>query len=131
MKATLQRKSTSTSNSVAGPFFQPKPERTAGDVETSESREPTFFHSSQVEVADGTLPIQPTRARSAFETRENGHIPFFQQTRGTAIQTETEEHHADTLPVRRKPIFESEEDVDNKLFSLVLRALFTNRLHFP
>lgn len=115
MKATLQRKSTSTSNSVAGPFFQPKPERTAGDVETSESREPTFFHSSQVEVADGTPPIQPTRARSAFETRENGHIPFFQQTRGTAIQTETEEHNSDTLPVRRKPIFESEEDVQFRL----------------
>jgi phage-related protein len=115
MKATLQRKSTSTSNSVAGPFFQPKPERTTGDVETSESREPTFFHSSQVEAADGTPPIQPTRARSAFETRENGHIPFFQQTRGTAIQTETEEHHADTLPVRRKPIFESEEDVQFRL----------------
>ncbi|HNP83884.1 MAG TPA: DUF4157 domain-containing protein [Nitrospira sp.] len=115
MKATLQRKSTSTSSSVAGPFFQPKPERTTGDVETSESRESTFFHSSQVEAADGTSPIQPTRAKSAFETRENGHTPFFHQSRGTAIQTETEEHHADTLPVRRKPIFESEEDVQFRL----------------
>lgn len=113
MKAAPQRKSTSTSSSVAGPFFQPKPERTAGDVEISEFRQPTFFHSSQADAAAGTSLLQPKRAISEAETRESGHFPFFQQVRGTAIQTE--EHNSDTLPVRRKPIFESEEDVQFRL----------------
>ncbi|MCX7099068.1 MAG: DUF4157 domain-containing protein [Methylococcales bacterium] len=119
MKATPQRKSTSTSNSVAGPFFQPKPERTTGDVETTEFRQPTFFHSSQADAAGGTSLIQPKRAKSGFETLESGHTPFFQHARVPAIQTEkqeqTEEQNSETLPVLRNPIFESEKNVQFRL----------------
>lgn len=82
MKATLQRKSTSTSSSVAGPFFQPKPERTTGDVETSESREPTFFHSSQVEAAEGPPPIQPQLPNLRLKHQRTVTLRFFSRLAG-------------------------------------------------
>ncbi|MCW5599988.1 DUF4157 domain-containing protein [Nitrosomonas sp.] len=114
MKAAPQRKNTSTSNSTAGPFFQAKPERTTGDVEITEFRQPTFFHSSQANAAGGNPLIQPKRAKSVFGTLESGHTPFFQYARVPAIQTEKqeqrEEKNSETLPVLCKPIFESEED---------------------
>lgn len=113
MKATLQRKSVSSSKSVAGPFFQPKPEHAIPDVEAAESHQPTFFSSSQPDVAGGTSRNQSKRATSEFETLESGHTPFFQPACGPAIQTE--KHNSQTLPVRRKPIFESEEDVQFRL----------------
>jgi hypothetical protein len=119
MKATPQRKSTSTSNSVAGPFFQAKPEHATRDIEATEFRQPTFFHSSQADAAGGTSFIQPKRAKSVFETQESGHTPFFQHARVPAIQTDkqeqTEEKNSETLPVQRKPIFESDEDVQFRL----------------
>lgn len=119
MKAAPQRKNTSTSNSTTGPFFQAKPEHATLDVEATESKQPTFFHSSQADAAGGNPLIQPKRAKSVFGTLESGHTPFFQYARVPAIQTEkqeqTEEQNSETLPVLRKPIFESEEDVQFRL----------------
>ena len=147
MKAALQRKNATTSNSAAGPFFQAKPEHTTLDVEATESRQPPFFRWSQVNTTGGNSFIQPNRAKSELKTLEHqgeqagaeqvdvqraresnrpivgigpqarfesDRTPFFQPTRAPAIQTEereqSEEQDSETLPVQRKPIFESEED---------------------
>lgn len=147
MKAAPQRKSTSTSNSTAVPFFQTKPEHATLDVEATESKQPTFFRSSTADSAGGTTLVQPNRAESELETQEHqnqqeetkqvdlqrtsesdqptagnrlqakfesNHTPFFQPIHVPAIQAEEreqeEEQNPETLPVQRKPIFESEED---------------------
>ncbi len=147
MKSAPQRKSTNTSNSAAGPFFQAKSEHAALDVETVEPRQPTFFRSSQSDGTGESSVIQSNITKAERETPEdnvqrerveqanvqrtpkNGqsttatglqakhgsaHTPFFQPTHPPAIQAveqeRTEEHNSETLPVQRKPIFESEED---------------------
>lgn len=147
MKSAPQRKSTNTSNSAAGPFFQAKSEHAALDVETVEPRQPTFFRSSQSDGTGESTVIQSNITKAERETPEdnvqrerveqanvqrtpkNGqsttatglqakhgsaHTPFFQPTHPPAIQAveqeRTEEHNSETLPVQRKPIFESEED---------------------
>lgn len=147
MKSAPQRKSTNTSNSAAGPFFQAKSGHAALDVETVEPRQPTFFRSSQSDGTGESSVIQSNITKAERETPEdnvqrerveqanvqrtpkNGqsttatglqakhgsaHTPFFQPTHPPVIQAveqeRTEEHNSETLPVQRKPIFESEED---------------------